>query len=438
MTYPQTKITRKIRLTIMISLIVTFFVISPIIIMYTAGYRYDFSKHEIKQTGVLSIDALPKNLTVYLNGVKIDKKIPVWLPNRAPGNYEVRLVKDGYQEWIKNVDIASKKTTYIKEITLFKKNSPIMILDELKNIINFQASFNGQYIIITTKENNIFETYLYETNTKILSSISRIKTETEPVINWSPFNNYFVIQTANKQQDTIQIFDATDQTNTKTYIYNKLVNYQWAKNTSVPSIYIQNNGQIILATTDSEKLVTDIDNDIQAWHVQDENNVWLYKNNIIKNGSSEYHLGSAVKNIIDINTNRLIYKTDNDVKIIKFFDSQIQENNSIPTQQIIYNYQTGEWITWSWWELWTIYDNGNTELLNRTGEKMVIINPLDQYGLLLIANENKMIGFNPGYYLSHELFSNAQIFKTAVDINVRKIFFWGKVTDKTGVFELPY
>jgi len=423
----------------MISLIITFFIISPIIIMYTAGYRYDFSKHEIKQTGVLSIDALPKDLTVYLNNVKIDKKIPVWLPNRAPGNYEVKLTKDGYQDWVKNIDIASKKTSYIKEITLFKKSLPTPILADLqKTIANFYSSFDGQYIILTTKENNIFEIYLYETNTETLSSLSRIKTETEPIVSWSPFNNYFLIQTTEKQKDIIQIFDATNQNITKTYTYDKSVIYQWTKNTSVPSIYLQNNGQIILATTDSEKLLTNIDSSIQAWYVQDENNVWLYKNNTLKNGLSEYHLESTIKNIIDINNNRLIYKTDTDIKVIKFFDNKIQEINSIPTQQIIYNSQTGEWITWSWWELWTIYNNGDTKLLNRTGEKMVIINPLDQYGLLLIANENKITGFNPGYYLSHELFNNGQILKTAVDINTRKIYFWGKVADKTGVFELEY
>ena len=95
-------------------------------------------------------------------------------------------------------------------------------------------------------------------------------------------------------------------------------------------------------------------------------------------------------------------------------------------------------LEWSPWELWTIYPNGATALLNRTSDKINFVIPLDKYGLLLLASENKITGFNPGYYVTHELFSNGKIDSIGADITNRKIYFLGEVGQKRGVWELEY
>ena len=71
----QHRLTRRIRRIIMGLLFLSFFVMSPLIILYTAGYRYDITQHKIKQKGVLSVDIKPTDATVYLNNIKIDKKL---------------------------------------------------------------------------------------------------------------------------------------------------------------------------------------------------------------------------------------------------------------------------------------------------------------------------------------------------------------------------
>jgi len=103
MTYSKTYLTRTVRRAIMLSLISAFFIISPLIIFYTAGYRYDFAEQIIKQTGVISIDIKPVNAIVYLNDVQIKKKIPIRLPNRAPGTYHLKITAPGYQLWEKDI-----------------------------------------------------------------------------------------------------------------------------------------------------------------------------------------------------------------------------------------------------------------------------------------------------------------------------------------------
>ena len=104
----HTKLTRPVRLGIMLFLIAVFCIAAPAIILYTAGYRYDFKTQKIKQTGVISIDVLPRSAAVFLNDVRIQKSLPIRLPNRAPGAYRLRIEADGYKPWEKDITVESK------------------------------------------------------------------------------------------------------------------------------------------------------------------------------------------------------------------------------------------------------------------------------------------------------------------------------------------
>lgn len=439
MTYPDSILTKPVRRAIMIFLFIIFFIASPIIILYTAGYRYNFSTNEIKETGVLSIDAKPRNAIVYLNEVLLDKKIPIHLPNRAPGTYKIKISTPGYQDWVKDITIESKQTTYIKNITLFKYSTPTQILNDLdKNIIDVIGSYDGNYLIILTVENEIYEIYLYDTKQNTTTSLSRIKTSQQPKINWSPFNNHLTIQTFQSNEYNLQILDSTNQDNSKIYTYNSPIKYQWSKNSFIPTIYLQHEKNIYLLSTENEQLLTTASSTASAWYGENQNTIWTYQNKILSNNQTRYNLEDNQIDIIDINENRIIFQTGSETKVAKINNNTISEIRTLPTQQIIYNAQTDEWISWSWWELWSIYNNGDLVLLKRIGEKMIFINPLDKYGVLLLSNENKAIGFNPGYYTNHELINQDEIKKISVNIINRKIYFWGTADGKTGMFELEY
>jgi hypothetical protein len=439
MTYPKTILTRTVRRSIMAFLFIVFFTVSPIILLYTAGYRYDFKTHQIKQTGVLNIDAEPDNIKAYLDDVPLNKNLPIYLPNRAPGTYTIKLTAEGYRDWEKDINIESKRTTYIKDIILFKESVPVQILKNLdKRIIDLQGSFDGGYITILTEEDNIFETYIYNTENKNLTSLSRIKAIVKPKIDWSPFSNYLIIETVVNKKQSLQILDATNQDNSKVYTYTSPTEYQWAKNTFLPSIYLQTKETIQLLTTNGEQDISLVSSTISNWFAENQNNLWTYEGKILTNGDTKYNLEDDVINIIDINNSRIIYQANNETKIVKLDNDKITETHSLPTQQIIYNHSTNRWETWSWWELWTIHNNGNVELFNRSGEKMINVNPLDQHGVLLLSNESKITGLNPSYYISHELFSNGKIKKIFTNVAEREIYFWGTVANQTGIFELEY
>ncbi len=403
--------------------------------MYTAGYRYDWGNKKIVQTGVLSVDVEPDHADVYLNDVKITKNLPIYFPNRAPGTYEIKFLAPGYKEWKKDVTIESRRTTYIKNIVLFKDSLPVQI-DIAENMIDMNASYDGSFLAITSLEKGVYEITPFDTEKKQKDSLLRINSSIEPEVSWSPHANFLMIKTRQGGEETMQIINADNQELSKTYSFQSTIeSFQWAKNSFSPSIYIKTNNEIVELNVFNQKTIKTTFSNV--WFVDGEENVWIYnkeKRELVSD-DRELSFKEEVEKIVDINKERVIVKIPNNIQILTL---EKEEHQTLPTQHLLYNKKTKEWITWSWWELWTIYDNGSLALLNRTGEKIQHVNPLDNQGVLLLASENKLTGFNPGYYISHELLNNGSMEKIGVNTKERKIFFLGRVAQKRGLFELEY
>ncbi|MBI4993165.1 MAG: PEGA domain-containing protein [Candidatus Magasanikbacteria bacterium] len=443
--YPKTRLTRSIRRLIMLGLILIYLIIAPIIIAYTAGYRYDFQTGEIKQTGVLSIDVKPKTAQVFINGALMKESLPIYLPNRAPGSYKIKISLPGYKDWEKDILIESKKTAYIKKVTLFKESLPMEIMKEYaKNILDVSFSPTASFSLITSEQDGVYEVDLINLNNFSSQTMIRVKADVKPEISWSPFNDFAFVKTTADETESMMLFDANNSTANKTYDFTKETSgAQWATASSIPTLYLKSGGKIISLTTDNSKELTAAVADV--WYVESENAIWLKTESkglvsTDSNGqeTNKIILREETDKIIDINSSRVITGRGQDTIITQIEDKKVKETAIAPTQNIFFNQKTGEWLAWSPWELWTIYKDGKTALLNRTGEKIDYVLPLDDYGVLLLASENKITGFNPGYYITHDLLNNVQIGRIAANTEQRKIFFFGEVAEKRGLYELNY
>lgn len=446
MTYPQSKLTRPIRRAIMIFLIINFFLISPATILYTAGYRYDWKTGQIKQTGVISIDAEPRDAQVFLNNVQIKNRMPIRLTNRAPGTYRLKIEMPGYKNWEKDITVESKQTTYIKDVTLFKEALPIQIFDKTAdNISQIYPSPNGKYSMILVEKNGIYEVDLVENGNDTHTSILRTKTDLKPDIAWSPFENFVLVKNEYDNKIEINIFNASNPDIGKTYTYpasNTTISYQWQKNTIIPSLYLKRGATISQITTNAERVIKYLPQ-ADLWFVDDKENFWIYNQTDKKisqtdNETISITLTEATTKIIDINENRAILQTANKMQIVDIKDIKNPKTVSLFTQSLQYNQTVREWLTWSNSELWTIYEDGGTNLLNRTSEQIKFIRPLDEQGNFLIATPNSILAFNPGYYVTHELFSSGSIEQITANKKTRKLYFLGRVGNREGLFELEY
>ncbi len=109
--------------------IAAFFVIAPVIILSTAGYRYNFSRQRFERTGVMLVETHPEDATVSLGG-KVQKSLtPARLQKLSPGPYAVRIEKAGYRAWEKTVAVRSRETAFLNEISLFRDAAPALHAD---------------------------------------------------------------------------------------------------------------------------------------------------------------------------------------------------------------------------------------------------------------------------------------------------------------------
>ena len=448
MTYPKTIVNRIIRRIFFYFLTAIFFIFAPILVMYSIGYRLDWNNKSIVETGVISIDIQPKDAIVYISGVKINKKLPLQLTNRLPGTYELRIEKIGYKTWEKNIDVKSKQTTYIKDINLLRDLLPIPVFSKDDRKISYiYPSASGNFLILIIDKNNSKIIELFNLQTKNIYQISRLPENINYSVEWSPFDDSVLISadsTDNHESKTVTLLSAKNPDNLKTYILQK-DNYdnhfQWQKEVLSPIVFTREEKNLIKISLNGYKKIHQIKIS-DKWYVDNLEKLWLNEENKIFSTSANEEknkiiisgLNENIQKIIDMNKDRIILKSSQNT-IVAFQNTSKFE--TINANSITYNPATKEWLAWSPWELWSIYENSNIALLNRTSDNMTAVFPLDNFGVLIIVNKNGISSFNPGYYVSQTIF-NGEVKTASVNQKNKTIYFLGKINDKENLFELEY
>ena len=98
-----------------------FFISSPLLILYSLGYRYNFTTNNIEKNGAFYIKSYPKNANIYIDNVLNNKKTPNQIVNIKPANYKLKVIKSNYLPWEKELIIRKGETTFVENIVLFLK-----------------------------------------------------------------------------------------------------------------------------------------------------------------------------------------------------------------------------------------------------------------------------------------------------------------------------
>lgn len=126
------------------TVILLFVILTPLLILYTAGYRYDLSQKKIIRTGVLTIDSQPRGATIILNGKTLKKKTQTVIKNLKPQEHQVEIKKEGYYSWQKKLAVLPNQATFTNRVALFKKNSPSLFLPD--DVSYWQISPNKSFL----------------------------------------------------------------------------------------------------------------------------------------------------------------------------------------------------------------------------------------------------------------------------------------------------
>ncbi len=441
MSYPEVWLTQPIRRAIMATWILLFFIISPLIILYTIGYRFDTEKYIIKQTGVLSVEVKPEDASVSINDVLIDKEMPFELTNRAPGYYHVYIDKPGFHTWEKDIEVFSKQTSYVHNIYLLEDNLPIPIFEDLKNVISFNVSNKGRYAVVVIEKDSFFETYHIDMKKDKKTLLVRAKTKVAPVIDFSPFDETIFIAYENKKtkQYTLELISADEIDKRKAYSIASLPvkgEYSWIKKKGGSSLQILDNRIITTFDITSKNryglAIHDVvlaDNNGMIWEFSKKDKKIISKEHEIK-------VDREITKILHVDEKIMLAYTENGMMIIdRTDDGHTQEISAI---EIKYEVDTEKWLAWSKWEFWEIDQEGDVKLLNRAGNEIKQIFSINEHSAVGIVSNNTINIFDPVYNTEHLIFDTGDIEHIFVDKKEKKLLFLGTVANKHGIFELEY
>ena len=146
--------TKKTRFFIFGIFVIIFLIITPIIILYSLGWRFSFKDRKMLKTGVLYFKILPKNAQIYLNG-NLKKKTDLFfgsalIENLSSKQYEIEIKKDGFYSWKKNLAVEENKATELKNILLIPQNPNFTSLSSKDE--DFYFSPDEKIIILKEKE----------------------------------------------------------------------------------------------------------------------------------------------------------------------------------------------------------------------------------------------------------------------------------------------
>lgn len=449
MEYPESKFTKPWRIAMLAVFIAAFFIISPLLVLYTSGYRYDFKNGIIQEIGAISVDVLPKNASIFLNEIKITGKMPIRLKNVSPGKYKIKISADGFYDWEKEVTVENKQTIYIKEIKLIKKSTPEKIIDG--QIGQLSLSTDKKYLVYQKINEKNQEFYLTDLNNNKNNLIFSDNKNKKYKIEWFETANYATISLEDNSQ--IHIIDATipEQTWDLTKEEkNKITKWQWS-NAYDPEIFYSTKNQLFTMNVNTKQKTVVGKNNFLDWS-SDNRQIWSLKHSsstreslVIKNtfGSNQIFLNLDDANSDNIHSNWQFIKTTNNQILLKKFNQSemllVNQNKqySFYGENFLNSPYNNWWIMWTPWEITTYSQDEEPFLLNRSGEKLDKVVVLDEYNTLGLIWTDKMTVLFPYYFVSHTLI-NQPLNDAAADSQNRILYFSGKAKNQEGLWKINY
>ncbi|MFA6322679.1 MAG: PEGA domain-containing protein [Candidatus Buchananbacteria bacterium] len=454
----------KYRRFIYLSFIVFFLIITPIILLYAAGYSFNFKKGQLVKTGILYVDSKPKNADIDINGQNKGKT-----PNRftklLPDIYNVKVSKDGYYPWQKDIEIKSNLSEFAEDIVLFKDTLPINIVSGKINVLS--ASPNHRYLAYSIIKDNDEELRFLNLKTSgdnLIKKFTNPKNNSFEIIGWSETQNQAIFK--EKVQDfnnyTIVFADSLTARELTTLTRVNFSKLDWGLENDVFLFGLASDGlyQIDLEKSLTQKIISGkiLDftfNDNNIYYLTQENSTTFLNKKVLGvspsqdptaiekiklSAGSKFSLQKSSKGYIT-----MLDKKNHDLFIISenSFSDQNIENNIIlqeKANQIVWSADKNKIIFNNDFEVWT-YDFSNQQkmLVTRFSEPIIqaLWYPQDKYIIYLLTNKIQAIEATDVKQRNDtKLVEMPEVADASCDTLGKFLYFKGKAGNQQGIYQL--
>ncbi|MFH1395747.1 MAG: PEGA domain-containing protein [Candidatus Omnitrophota bacterium] len=156
--------------------VLIYIVFCPLMILYAMGYLYKPGAEQgVVKTGLIALASVPSGASIYMNESRYTKKTPAVIYNLLPGDYNIRVELDNYNQWDEKVPVEEEKATVLDKVILlpdsWKKNE--IIPEKIQRIVpvpktNFFLAAKGpqlnEWYLIDSKESKYWPLIKQEDN----------------------------------------------------------------------------------------------------------------------------------------------------------------------------------------------------------------------------------------------------------------------------------
>lgn len=284
---------KKTRLILLLVCIALFLAITPFIILYSMGYRFDFDGMKITATGGIYVRSMPEAENIIIDS-KINKKPAffskdVFVQNLLPKQHSVLVKKEGYYDYQKNIEVKKNQVTKLEDILLIKNNLAFDIMPD-----------SADYFSIAPDSKNI------------------------------------IIESTDKNGLNFRYFSIANPNDEKTFLfplYNaKVTNIKWANDSTRALIKTQSQNSVFYYIFDQGKQIQQVnplsylnkDSRQISFNPQNSSDIFYIKNNLLyRSGISPAVLKNVISYLIENNnitwlsSDGFIYRSDISGKLIE-------------------------------------------------------------------------------------------------------------------------
>jgi len=150
-----------------------FFLIAPLIIFYSQGYRIDINSKKIIKTGGFYFNIWPEGAEIFLDG-KFQKKTSfisnsAYINNLKTKEYKIEIKKEGFHSWQKNLEIKENLVINFNDIFLIPENPKYVTLDQ--KLEDFFFSPDGRKVILKEEDKKSWSLKIIELDINLKSSL---------------------------------------------------------------------------------------------------------------------------------------------------------------------------------------------------------------------------------------------------------------------------
>jgi len=455
--------TPKFRKFLYLFFILLFFIITPMAWSMAAGYRFNFSKMSLQKTGMLIINSEPEDAVVYINNKKIQKTFqklssklnfknnidnrgqttPAKIKNLLPGEYNIKLEKNGYISWEKKLKIEPNKATFAEDIMLFRKDIPSIIQNG--GFTTMSVSENKKYLIAINEEKIVYSKKPFS----VFETIdTKLNLEKNTEILWSKNQNSILIglKVINLENSTVADLKKVLGQSSSKAIWNPENNN---------SLYILNSQGLSDYNLES-KTTTNINQNknCQDFIIRKDKVLTIKKENEdVVLEINKLNNGEIIKTITLPQSNGYSFSKNNSNKI-NIEDKQHEiiyiidiEDTISPLKNTINNIKTIEWIDQERalcandFEIF-IFDTANSQktLLTRISQKIekIIWHRNNNYVLYSTADTIYAIELDNRQNRNiTKIFNSKEITEVYSDQNFEALYLLTDFEDKNGIYRLP-